>query len=221
MVMTQSINDRVNTTLKTFRRRKVLTVSDLASLIQCSLITVRRKLKQWNTYTSYNQNGRYYVLPDVPQFDSNGLWRYRDICFSQYGNLTQTVIHLVKNAPAGLTASEIGELLHIQPRSFLSLFREHPDLTRKQFRRHYVYVAKDATISGKQIDQRGKMTLPAQQPSDSEVIAILVETIKHPQMSVEELCLKLKKKRYQITPQSVRNLFAYHGLPIKKTVRLP
>jgi len=107
--MTQAINGRVNKTLKTFRRRKVLTVSDLALLMQCSLITVRRKLKQWNTYTSYNQNGRYYVLPDVPPFDSNGLWRYRDICFSQYGNLTQTVIHLVKNSPAGFAASEIGE----------------------------------------------------------------------------------------------------------------
>ena len=219
--MTQAINGRVSKTLRTFRRRKVLTVCDLASLMQCSLITVRRKLKQWNTYTSYNQNGRYYVLPDVPQFDSNGLWRYRDICFSQYGNLTQTVIHLVKNSPAGFAASEIGELLHIQPRSFLSLFREHPALTRKQFRQHYVYVAADATINRKQVGQRGKMTLQAQQPSDSEVIAILVETIKHPQMSIEELCLKLKKKRYQIAPQNVRNLFAYHGLPIKKTPPLP
>ena len=219
--MTQAINDRVNNTLKIFRRRKVLTVSDLASLMQCSLITVRRKLKQWNTYTSYNQNGRYYVLSDVPQFDSNGLWRYRDICFSQYGNLTQTVIHLVKHAPAGLTASEIGELLHIQPRSFLSLFREHPALTRTQFRRHYVYVAADATINRKQIEQRGKMTLHAQRPSDIEAIAILVETIKQPGLNIEKLCTQLKAKKYNITPETVRNLFAYHGLPTKKTPRLP
>ena len=219
--MTQAINDRVNNTLKIFRRRKVLTVSDLASLMQCSLITVRRKLKQWNAYTSYNQNGRYYVLPDVPQFDSNGLWRYRDICFSQYGNLTQTVIHLVKNAPAGFAASEIGELLHIQPRSFLSLFREHPALTRKQFRRHYVYVAADATINRKQIEQRGKMTLHAQRPSDIEAIAILVETIKQPGLNIEKLCTQLKAKKYNITPETVRNLFAYHGLPTKKTPRLP
>lgn len=219
--MTQAINGRVNKTLKIFRRRKVLTVSDLASLMQCSLITVRRKLKQWNTYTSYNQNGRYYVLPDVPQFDGNGQWCYRGICFSQYGNLTQTVIHLVKTSPAGLAASEIGELLHIQPRSFLSLFREHPALTRKQFRRHYVYVAADATINRKQIDQRSKMTLHAHRPSDSEAIAILVETIKHPDLKIEELCAQLKTKKYNITPEVVRNLFAYHGLLIKKTPRLP
>ena len=215
--MSQAIHSRINQALKTFRRRKVLTISDLASMMHCSLITVRRKLKHWNTYTSYNQNGRYYVLPDVPQFDSHGLWRYRGICFSRYGNLTQTVIHLVKNAPAGLSAAEIGELLHIQPRSFLSLFRDHPALTRKQFRRHYVYVAADATINRTQIHQRRKMTSASSRLSDSEAIAILVEIIKHPDLNMEKLCTRLKTKKYNITPEAVRNLFAYHGLPIKKT----
>ena len=219
--MTKVINDRVAKTLKIFRRRKVLTVFDLASLMQCSLITVRRKLKQWNAYTSYNQNGRYYVLPDVPQFDGNGLWRYRDVCFSQSGNLTQTVIHLVKNSPAGFAASEIEELLHIQPRSFLSLFREHPALTRKQFHRRYVYVAADATVNRKQIEQRGKMTLHSHLPSDSEAIAILVETVKYPELTVEKLCDQLKIKKYDVSPEAVRNFFAYHGLPIKKTPDLP
>ena len=219
--MTQATNCKVNQTLKIFRKRKLLTVFDLASLLQRSLPTVRRRLKQWNTYTSYNRNGRYYALPDVPQFDSNGLWRYRGICFSQYGNLTRTVIHLVTNSPAGLAASETGELLGMQPRSFLSLFRDHPALRRKQHQGHYVYFAAEAAIRRKQIARRSKMTVPARQPSDVEAIAILVETIKHPQMSLEELCVQFKKKRYEITPQSVRNLFAYHGLPIKKTPRLP
>ena len=215
--MTQAINSRINKTQKIFRRRKVLMVSDLASLMQCSLITVRRKLKQWDTYTSYNQNGRYYVLPDVPQFDSNGLWCYRDICFSQYGNLIQTVIHLVKNSPAGRAASEIRELLHIQPRSFLSLFREHPDLRREKHQGCFVYFSSDPTIYQQQTNQRLTMIRSAKLPSDIEAIAILVETIKHPKMSIEELCAQLEKKRCRMTPESVRNLFAYHGLTVKKT----
>ncbi|MFQ5582693.1 MAG: hypothetical protein ACE5F3_08735 [Mariprofundaceae bacterium] len=219
--MNQAATRRADKTLRIFRKRKVLTVLDLASLLQCSFPTVRRRLTQWNTYTSYNHNGRYYVLPDVPQFDRHGLWRYRRICFSQYGNLTETVIGLIKNSPAGLDASEMGELLGIQPRSFLSLFRDHPALMRKQYQGHYVYFSAEATLSGRQIQQRGKMTLHAHRPSDSEAIAILVGAIKHPQMSIEELCVQLKKERHRITPQSVRNLFAYHGLPIKKTPRLP
>ena len=84
-----------------------------------------------------------------------------------------------------------------------------------------MYVAADATIKGKQIEQRGKMTLHAQRPSDIEAIAILVETIKQPGLNIEKLCAQLKAKKYNITPEDVRNLFAYHGLPIKKTPRLP
>jgi hypothetical protein len=215
--MAQAINSRVNNTQKNFRRRKVLTVLDLASLMQCSLITVRRKLKQWDTYTSYNKNGRYYVLPDVPQFDSNGLWRYRNICFSQNGNLTQTVIHLVRNSSAGLATFEIGELLHIQPRSFLSSFREHHDLRREKHQGCFVYFSSDQTIYEQQKNQRLTMIRSAKLPSDIEAIAILVETIKHPMMSIEELCAELKKKRYQMLPETVRNLFAYHELSVKKT----
>jgi len=219
--MTQAINSRINKTQKIFRRRKVLMVSDLASLMQCSLITVRRKLKQWDTYTSYNQNGRYYVLPDVPQFDSNGLWCYRDICFSQYGNLIQTVIHLVKNSPAGRAASEIGELLHIKPRSFLSLFREHSDLRREKHQGCFVYFSSDPKMYERQKNQQLTMIRSAKLPSDIEAIAILVETVKAPDLKIEELCTLLKNKKYDITPESVRNLFAYYGLSVKKTPHGP
>src|SRR3972149_94404 len=215
--ITQAIDSRVNKTQKIFRKRKVLMISDFASLMQCSLITVRRKLKQWDTHTSYNQNGRYYVLPDIPQFDNNGLWCYGDICFSQYGNLTQTVIHVVKNSPAGLASSEIGKLLHIQPRSFLSLFREHSDLRREKHQGCFVYFSSDLTIYERQKNQRLTMIRGAQLPSDIEAIAILVETIKDPDLKIEELCTLLKNKKYAITPEAVWNLFAYYGLSLKKT----
>jgi len=34
------------------------------------------------------------VLPSVPVFDAHGLWRYRDIGFSRYSNLAETLIGL-------------------------------------------------------------------------------------------------------------------------------
>ena len=46
--------------LKALRARKVLTIEQLASLLQSSRPTARRRLKAWNTLTSYNKNGRYY-----------------------------------------------------------------------------------------------------------------------------------------------------------------
>ena len=63
----------VKKTSKAWRTRKIITIDELANLLGTSLPTARRRLKAWNALTSYNKNGRYYVLPDVPQFDAHGL----------------------------------------------------------------------------------------------------------------------------------------------------
>ena len=73
-------------------------IEELSGLLGSSLVTARRRLRQWKAYTSYNQNGRYYVLPDIAKFDTDGLWRHQDILFSQHGNLKQTVIGAKKYA---------------------------------------------------------------------------------------------------------------------------
>ena len=214
------IQDRTtNKTLKAFRARKVLTIEELATRLQRSLSTARRRLKAWNTLTSYNKNGRYYVLPSVPTFDSNGLWRYRYIGFSRYGNLTGTLVALVRNSQTGLSAAELGRLLGMEPRSFLWLFRNHPALTREKHHGCFVYFAAESVLYRRQRDGRTIMVAHARRPSDSEVIAILVEAIKHPDLSLEQLCRHLKRQGRQATEQAVSNLFAYHGLDLKKTAR--
>ena len=62
------------TVLFTFHARKILTIDELCELLSCSAITSRRRLKQWQALTSYNQNNRYYTLPSIPIFNKLGLW---------------------------------------------------------------------------------------------------------------------------------------------------
>ena len=143
MANSASIKDKV---LVLFRDKKVMTLAQLALHLQRSQRTVHRQLKQWRAFNSYNKNGRYYVLSDIPKFDSNGLWRWRDIFFSIFGNLTQTLIALVRNSKAGLNAAEMTELLGLSPRSFLSSFREHPDLKRQKHQGCFVYFSSNRTI---------------------------------------------------------------------------
>jgi hypothetical protein len=217
--MANVLDRTINKALKTLRARKVLTIEELATLLQRSLPTARRRLKAWSTLTSYNKNGRYYVLPDVPQFDSNGLWCYRGIGFSRYGNLTETLTHLVCNSQAGLNAAELGQLLQMDPRSFLSLFRNHPDLKREKHQGRFVYFATQSEIYRKQKAARSTMEASARLPSGIETVAILVEAIKHPESGIELLCRRLKRQGLAVTEQAVSNLFAYHGLDVKKTAR--
>ena len=39
---------------------KVFNIGDMTSILTCSVPNARLKLRQWQAYTSYNQNGRYY-----------------------------------------------------------------------------------------------------------------------------------------------------------------
>jgi len=123
--------EREQDALAEFRKKKVLTISQLRELLRCSVSTVRNRLRAWRTYTSFNQNGRYYTLPAIPRFDEHGLWWHKRIGFSKHGNLRQTLLRIVRDSPAGLEASQIGRLLRLDPRSFLSHFRGIEGLQRE------------------------------------------------------------------------------------------
>ena len=110
---------------------KVFTLDKLLSVLSCSTPTARLKLKQWKAYTSYNKNSRYYAMPSVACFDENGMWHYENIFFSKYGNLRNTVIHLINNSSSGLNGKEIGELVRLPVRSFLNHFRNLAGIQRE------------------------------------------------------------------------------------------
>jgi hypothetical protein len=203
--------------LRFLHLRKVVTLAELGLQLHCSPRTVQRRLAEWRAINSYNLNGRYYTLPDIPKFDVDGLWRYRGAFFSRVGNLTQTFVQLVGNAQAGLTAAEVGQLLGLRPSSFLWAFREHPDLKREKHQGLYVYFACDPVRYAQQRQRRSTMSTTTRLPSEVDAVAILVEKIKHPALGVEELSRRLRRKKFRVEPEMVRNLFARHGIAEKKT----
>ena len=214
--MSRVSDRRIEKARRAFRRQMILTLAEVADLVGCSIHTARRRLKEWGALNSYNQNGRYYALPDVPEFDSNGLWRKRGVFFSQYGTLKQTVVELVCRSPAGLDAGEMRALLGLEPRSFLSAFAAHPRLRREKNRGRFVYFCADEVVCGKQRQRRRALNATGRQPTPSEVIAILVEQIKHPALSYEDLSRRLRRQNVSVEPEIIQNLFSRHGLTFKK-----
>lgn len=207
--------------LKDISRKKIITIDMLAALLDSSVKTARRRLKLWHAYTSYNKNGSYYTLPNIPEFDENGLWAYRKVRFSRSGNLKQTSIHLIQRSRAGLDAAELSDLLGISIRSFLTAFQKHQDLKREKIQGRYVYFSTIEKDYIRQKDNRAGMSRIKQLPSDIEAILILVETIKNPHLSIEGLALKLGDNNCRVAPESIRKLFDYHGLTIKKMPEAP
>jgi len=127
--------------LAEFGARKVLTVGELAGMLGCSVATARRRLKAWGCLTSFNRNGRYYVLPDVPDFDEHGVWHHRDIGFSTHGNLIQTIVALIRQSRSGLTAAELGKMLGTNVNSFLSRCARREVVKRLKYGRAFVYTS--------------------------------------------------------------------------------
>lgn len=206
--------------LKVFRKKKVLTIPDLVGLLDCSSRTVQRRLKTWQALSSCNHNGRYYTLPEIPQFDCHGLWHYRGICFSKHGNLNQTLVHLVRTAEQGLSAAEIGELLRMNPQSLLSHFREYPELHRERIGGRFIWFAADPKIRNQQKQRRAQLALKQKlkMPSDMEAVLILVDLLHHPDTRVEQIARRIKHKGGRSEPQAIRAFLEHHDLS-KKTPR--
>lgn len=206
-----------NQALKVFRAKRVATVDEIAAFLGASLPTARRRLKAWGAYRSYNHNGRFYALPAMVRFDDNGLWQYRGTGFSKHGNLGQTLVQLVTHSEGGLCAAELGALLGMAPHAFLSQFRDHPALSRQKHQGRFVYFSALAQRRFRQVEARERKCEGAEMPGDSEAVAILVAAIKHPGLSARQLCRKVEKDGGASTPQRIENLFARHGLTLKKT----
>ncbi|MCK4924227.1 MAG: hypothetical protein KAS61_04590, partial [Spirochaetes bacterium] len=204
--------------LNTFTQKKVVMVPELALLLQCSPTTVRRRLKGWNVYTSYNKNGQYYTLASIPQFSKKGLWQYRGIFFSKHGTLKNTIIHFVRISEKGLSNSELAEIIGVNPHSFMPQFKELAELRREKYGRQVVYYSSEPQVHQSQKEKRFPPEPPlGKLPPNAESIAILVERIRNPKSSIVELSRILSQKGYTIGEETIRGLFQYHGL-LKKTL---
>jgi hypothetical protein len=151
-------HEKIKTVLHQLEKAKIFDIGELASLLTCSVPNARLKLKQWQAFTSYNQNGKYYTLPQVPRFDGHGLWRYKNAAFSRHGNLKNTVIHLVSVAPAGLSGKQLGEILGLSPQSFLHHFRQCPGIHREKHDGVYIYFSDVDEVYEKQLQERTSVT---------------------------------------------------------------
>jgi hypothetical protein len=201
----------------TLRRQKIFTFERLLTLLHCSVRSGRAKLKEWGVYHSYNHNGRYYAMRSVPRFDENGLWRHGNVFFSRYGNLKTTVIELVTKSPSGLTGKRIGEMLGLQPRSFLHHFKDVPGIRREKHGGVYVYFSDDADIYPKQTHRIAAAGgLGKESISDVDAIAILVALIQQYEIPIEAMGALPEIQARGISTGAVEQFLQHHGL-VKKT----
>ncbi|MDZ7364162.1 MAG: hypothetical protein ONB46_26140 [candidate division KSB1 bacterium] len=104
-------------------------------------MTVFRKLKTLSYRASYSHAGKYYTLDEIAEYDQHGLWNYRQVGFSQYGSLLNTVKALVCASETGYFAHELEELVQVRVHAPLLKLTTSGHLRRESLAPGYLYLS--------------------------------------------------------------------------------
>ena len=187
------------------KSRRVVQMRDLFEVVQStSRMTVFRRLSGVEYLCSYTHTGRYYTLFDIARFDSDGIWFYDDIGFSQNGSLKNTVTYLVDNGDGGKFHSDLQRQLRVRVHNVLLDLVRSKQIKRTKFEGQFLYLSSDKARSTKQIEQRDKLSKQLRRIpvfiTEPMVIEILAEVIR-------------QSKRHPRADQ-VASALAIRGLPI-------
>jgi len=130
---------------KSFAERHILTLEQLKEILRTtSTMTVYRRLKSLFYLSSYSHRGRFYTLADIPEFSDIGIWSFEGVCFSRWGNLLQTVGHLVDASEMGYSAAELESLVHVEVNHAAVELLRAKEIQREKIGGLYIYFSAEA-----------------------------------------------------------------------------
>ena len=154
---------------KFLKRRKIATVAQLITTMDNpARSTIFRKLEQLDYMSSYSHRGKYYTLRSIARFNTLGLWDYRSVYFSRFGNLRDTAQAFIHDSEAGYTATELKDVLHVKTKHALTQLFRSGRIQRDRFDSVYVYLSIENQIADRQSKSR---KIHQKRPSASLIVA--------------------------------------------------
>ncbi len=223
-----SKNERQTLVKNIIYTKKIQTFEQILKQVDCSGPTLRRDIRWIKGITSFTHQGRFVTLKDIPKFDKNGIWFYRNVGFTKYKNSLELIIHLINNSKEGLSREQIQDILTIKIFQQIQTLLKRNELYRIKIGNKYIYLPEKLAKNRKK-----RMQLVCANnveeyydamvtPSDLVAMlkAVLVEkkikidvknlkrftqkySLKIPLKKVEQLLLKYKlnrKKSHRISP---------------------
>lgn len=142
-------------------------------------------------------------LVDIPRFDEHGLWTYHQARFSKWGSLTGTIVGLVGESSAGLTADQLKPRLHLEDaQPLLVRLTQRKLLTREKMEGCFVYFPLQETARGRLHKQRTKEIERARAartlPPAEHIVALLVQIIQRPRDTPRQWARRLAQRNIRI-----------------------
>lgn len=136
---------------KFLKHHKIATFDQLKTAVgNPARCTIFRKLAELEYLSSYSHRGKFYTLRSIARFNALGLWDYRSVWFSRFGNLLDTAEALVRSSEAGYTATELKEVLHVKTKHALTQLVRSGRIQREPFESVYVYLSREGPIADRQ-----------------------------------------------------------------------
>ena len=214
------------------RRERIGTMRILCEELTVSHMTVFRALRKYGYHSSVNHNASYYTLHDMPRFDQDGLWTYREVCFSEHGSLNKTLVNLVEKSPAGLTVAELEQRVKTKVGNLLSRLCQQQQLSRCFAGRQAVYLAVDTERQQRQ-EREQQEILALRTPSSPDVgetsfpprcdvvtvLEVLIQIIKTPAAETAELAKAMRARGVKITAVQVQRVLDFYAIKKKRNTR--
>jgi len=124
------------------------------ALSTMSRTTGFRYLRELHHLTSYTHNGKYYTIPGIAQFDTNGFWHFEEIGFSIYGTLIDTLHQVITQSVNGKSNAELEKHCKVRVQAALRTLLHSKRIARVKLKKRYLYVSIDPSIIDRQIRKR-------------------------------------------------------------------
>lgn len=201
-----------------FRTPRVLTLEELANYLGRSRSTALRRLRTHGYYSSYNKRGRFMTIEEVCRFDSHGLWCCKGARFSRQGTLKNTIFHLVQNSKRGMTHDELATRLGLRVHDTLLDLVAEDKIQRHKLGPTYVYLSRKRSVQNKQARQRKECLKDRPKPhaTSQQKIATLLELIKDPKATRDDIVLRCRGTGVAITRILMDIIFEQYDLDKKR-----
>lgn len=212
-----------------FKDSEVYSITELTQHLNCSTISVRKKLSEIGYYSSYTHNSKYYTLLIIPEFNQNQIWFYNDIiegeiCFTKHKTLVSLIISLIDASVKGMTERELNEIIKTRASNQLRELSRNEKVRRVKIGRVYHYLSFDNKRYSKQYQQLTasdviKLTPEIILPkiNESLLIKVLFCVLDNFDISIKHIVNELKNNNVRISQRQVEIIMSKYELYEKKS----
>ncbi|MGA1825646.1 MAG: hypothetical protein ACMUIP_13385 [bacterium] len=207
--------------LKIFiRENRVCTFEKILQEVDYHAITLRRDIKSISGITSYTHRGKFITLLNIPIFDENGIWFYKEIGFTKFKNSLDLIINIINRSKEGITQEELEKLLKIKISKQIQILLRQNRLNRVKLGSRYCYLSEELAKDRERRIQSLNITIEEHYDKKikiSDLIAVLKVVLLEHTINMDDLESLIKKHSLDVSVRKLEQLLMKYNLSEKKT----